>query len=322
MGKKKKTKGKNNEIFDFNDEVVIGINSPKAIENKKKQNKKSELSKKTNHVRNEKDYNSNNKKNSQVKKSSNKKSGQKKNKNKNSKLKSFLKWTILILLLIGAIIFFLMSPLFNIKEITIEGESKVNENQIESLSTLTYGQNIFNFSKIKAKESIQTNPYIATVEIHRKLPNKVLIQVTERTPTYMIEVGNAYIYLDNQGYALELSNDKLDLPILSGLAVDISIFRPGDRLGKEDLIKLENIVSIVNIMKSNELYDKLISIDATDASNYVLKMTDDKTVYLGDTNNLNVKMLYLKKILESEQGIEGEIFLSGDNKEVFFREKI
>lgn len=300
--KKKKSPEKKSEIFNFQDEIVIGINSTKALQEKKK-----------------KQNNSKKKKKSKVKP----KKDASKGTQQSSKFKAVVKWIILIILLIGAIIYFMMSPLFNIRQIVIEGTSKINTQEIESLSQLTTGQNIYNFSKTKAKEKIKENPYISTVEIKRQLPDTVIIKVTEREATFLIEFGNAYIYLDNQGYALEISEEELDLPILSSLSANLSEFKPGNRLEKEDLLRLEQVITIISAIKSNELYDKLIKIDVADTTNFVLTMEDKKTVYLGDTSNLNVKMLYLKKILESEAGIEGEIFLDGsNNKSIFFREKI
>lgn len=299
--KKKKSPEKKSEIFNFQDEIVIGINSTKALQEKKK--KQNNSKKKKSKVKPKKDAS--------------------KGTQQSSKFKAVIKWIILIILLIGAIIYFMMSPLFNIRQIVIEGTSKINTQEIESLSQLTTGQNIYNFSKTKAKEKIKENPYISTVEIKRQLPDTVIIKVTEREATFLIEFGNAYIYLDNQGYALEISEEELDLPILSSLSANLSEFKPGNRLEKEDLLRLEQVITIISAIKSNELYDKLIKIDVADTTNFVLTMEDKKTVYLGDTSNLNVKMLYLKKILESEAGIEGEIFLDGsNNKSIFFREKI
>ena len=315
MGKKKKNnvpEKKNNEIFDFQDEIVIGINSPKALESKKNkkqkgQSKKIVQAKKINH-----------KKNKQKPKM---KQAKKINPN-TARIKTILKWTLLIILVIAAIIYFLMSPFFDIKEITVEGEKKISEEQIKNISGITLNQNIFSFSKIRTKQNIKENPYIASVEINRNLPNKIVIEVTERVPTFLIEYGNAYIYLDNQGYALEISEEKLELPILTSLKIDVENFNPGDRLEKEDLKKLEHVISIIGAAKSNELYDKIISVDVKDSADYILIMQDSKTVHLGDTNNLNVKMLYLQKILQSEAGIEGEVFLNQKDGKSIFRETI
>lgn len=51
---------------------------------------------------------------------------------------------------------------------------------------------------------------------------------------------------------------------------------------------------------------------------------EKKVVYLGDKNKMETKILYLKKIIEQEKGIEGEIFLNKDFKDKFpvFREKV
>lgn len=317
----KKAEGKEKSVFDFQDEIVIGINSPKALEEKKK----TESKKKTNVKQN---TNSKNTKKQPVEKSKTKKkaiSAKKSNKSekiKENKSLAIVKWSILIILLIGAIIYFLMSPLFNIRSIIIEGNAKVTEHEIESLSQLKMGQNIFNFSKLETKENIKDNPYIAEVNIDRKFPYTVKIHVTERIATFILELGSAYIYMDNQGYALEVSSEKLELPVITSLKVDTSEFMPGNRLEKEDLVKLEEILAIMSTAKSNELYGKITKIDANSSSNYILTMDDGKTVYMGDVNNLDVKMLYLKQILEDVEGLEGEVFLQSNNKEMFFREKI
>lgn len=295
--KKNKEQQKNNELFDFKDEIVIGINSPKAIKEKKANSKKN---------------------NKPVKK----RNVSKKIKTKdNSRLKVAIKWTILLLLLVGAIIYFMMSPLFNLRELTITGTSKISEHEVESLSQIQMGENIYKFSKLKAIEYIESNPYIASVEIKRQLPDKVVINITERVATFLMEFGNAYIYIDNQGYSLEVSDEKAELPIISSLTTDVVEFKPGNRLIKEDLVKLEKIIEITSMATSNEIYEKIEKIEVSNNS-YTLIMNDNKIAYLGDASNLNVKMLYLKKILELEEGVAGEIFLDGSNKDIYFREKV
>lgn len=80
-----------------------------------------------------------------------------------------IKWTALIILTIGAIALFLLSDLFNIKEIKVIDNSKISEQMIINLSEIKVNENMFRFLKLKVTESIKTNPYIETVEINRKL---------------------------------------------------------------------------------------------------------------------------------------------------------
>lgn len=300
---KKSRKAKNNkkestnEIFDFNEEIVIGINSPKKLENKPKKNK-----------------NKNKKK---------KKNMSKENK-RESKLNFFIKWTILIILLIGSIIYFLMSPLFNISHIEVSGNSKISKEEIISLSRIEKGENTYKISKSSTIQKIKENPYIDTVQIKRILPDGISIEVTEREAKYMIEYGNAYVYLDNQGYILELAEEALDGIIITGYSTPTDDLKPCNRLVVDDLKKLEKVIELVSAAQNNDVLDQIIKIDIEDSDNYKLIMEDNKIAYTGSLTNLNVKMLYLKEVLEREQGKEGEIFLEGESNKnnVVFREKI
>lgn len=50
-----------------------------------------------------------------------------------------------------------------------------------------------------------------------------------------------------------------------------------------------------------------------------------KTVYLGDASEINTRILYLKKIIEDEKGIEGEALINGElnsDRGVIFRKKV
>ena len=313
--KNNKSKKKNSqELFNFKDEIVIGINNPKVLQAKKQA---------------EKDAKNNVKKSAKSKKTVVKKNNAKNNlKNKkklvakkNTKLKAFLKWAILLILLAGAIIYFMMSPLFNIKGIYVIGNEKVNSKLIANLSELQEGNNIYKFNKIKTIDKIKTNPYISDVKVSRVLPDKVKIEVSERTTTFLIELGNAYIYMDNQGYILEISEEKLELPLISSPTTEIEKIKPCDRLNNEDLTKLGNVIEIVSIAKTHNVYSKIDKIDIADVNNYTLYMKDSKIVYLGNASDLNIKIMRLKQVMENESGIEGEIFFEVNNR-VVFREKV
>ena len=101
--------------------------------------------------------------------------------------------------------------------------------------------------------------------------------------------------------------------------------KPGNRLNKEDLTKLEMALKIRDAAQSNELDKILTGIDITDESEYkIIFESEAKTAYLGDCSNLSTRMLYIKTILQQENGHEGEIFVNIDlnNEYPFFREKV
>lgn len=245
---------------------------------------------------------------------------------KKKRIKRMLKFTALLIIIIAGIIFALVSPIFNIKEIDVSNNEQINTETIVSLSQLNLGQNIFKFNKNKVNKNIKTNAYIENVEIKRKLPNKVQIQIEERKKEYNVEFLNGYAYINNQGYILQISEEKQALPTIQGISTPDEQIVEGNRLNSEDLEKLEVIIQIMNICKNYELDSKVTNIDISTKDEYTLYLEEEKkTIYLGDKSNLSNKMLYVQVIIEENRGKEGEIFVNGDLNNNFkprFKEKV
>ena len=236
-----------------------------------------------------------------------------------------VKWTSLCAILIGGGIYFLLSPLFNIKTITVTGNSKLTEEELISLSGIQLEENTFQVQTTKTQEKIKQNAYVDTVNISRKLPNEIVIEITERTPTFMLTLGNAYVYINNQGYLLEISQTALELPIITGFQTKEEDIIAGNRLSAEDLQRLDQVLQIMKSAESNGIKDLITEINIENKQDYVLELKKEKKiVHLGDTSNLSTKMLYIISILEENKDVEGEILVNTDlnNKGAIFRRKV
>lgn len=249
-----------------------------------------------------------------------------KRKKRKKKIKFIIKIVISLAIIIGGIIFAMTSPIFNINKIDVVNNAEVSSETIISLSELKLEKNIFKFKKSDVAEKIKENAYIEDVEIRRMLPNCIQIDVKERIPRYSVDFMGKYVYINTQGYLLEISEDSRGLPIIQGIVTPEEDVVLNKRLCKEDLEKLEDVIKIMDIAKENGLEDKITYIDIKDKSQYCIYMKDeDKKIYLGDKTNLSNKMIYVVALIEKEEGKAGEIFVNGDlnNKfQPYFREKI
>ena len=178
-----------NDKFDFDTEIVIGMTN------------------KNNEKKNEEQQKKMTKKQAQILR-------------KKKKIKRIIKLITLLMIIIGGIVFALVSPIFNIKEIYVVKNEQISSDTIVSLSQLKIGQNIFKYSSRKVEKEIKTNPYIESVNIKRKFPDKIEITVKERQKNYNVEFLNGYAYINNQGYILEISEQKLELPIVQGISTE------------------------------------------------------------------------------------------------------
>lgn len=354
---KKKSKTKEDKSIDLDNEIIIGLkrieDKPvKKQKNAKKSNSKNLSSKDKNKVhtsstvKNKKQSNGKNTKKNINTKNKNIKtreinvseklyddeqimgyeSPKEKERKKKRRKKVFriIKVLMIIFILAGGIAYFLLSPIFNIKDISVSGNKKISSEEILSLSQLKKDENIFKMNKKDTKEKVKQNAYIDTVEIKRTLPDKVIIVVTERTATYQINFANMYMLINNQGYMLEITEMNENMPIIVGVTTNEEEIKAGNRLCVEDLERLEDVLRISESARVNGL-DKLITkIDITNKNDYVVEMKEEKkTVHLGDTTNLALKMLYVSDIISKEKD-EGEIFVNTDleNKGAIFRKKV
>lgn len=299
--KKQKNKQKENEKFDLDNEIVIGLKE--KTKNKKRAEKKSAPKKK---------------------KYKNKQEEERAKKKKKRILK-LVKWLTILGILAGTIIFFLLSPLFNILEIKVVGNQKITSEKIINMSGIIINENAFKIDTKQAIINILQEPYIEKVEIKRVLPSTIEIQVKERQATFMLEFANGYVYINNQGYMLEISEEKLEIPIITGYITPVENIVPGNRLQTDDLKKMKAVLKIMETARSNEIEKMITKIDINNDRNYTLILEGEgKTAYIGDASNINTRIQYLKLVIEKEQGKRGEVFVNQDvNTEgAIFREEV
>ena len=335
--KKKTTKTNktqnNDNIINLDNEIIIGL-TPKKEEEKKRKNTKTkktrtkkkkikavgahDCARKTKNNSSNKKTKPNTKKENPKKKTTNKKQDPK----KKIKLK-IIKWTLLLGLIITAIVLFMMSSIFNIKEIVVINNSKISSEEIIKLSTLTTDVNMFKTTNSTIRNGIKTNSYIEDVNIKRSINGTITLNIEERVTTYMLKFANSYVYINNQGYILEISESPLEVTIITGFTTINEEIKPGNRLNTEDLQKLDDVNKIIETSKNTPLANIITEIDISKSTDYKLTIAShNKTVKLGQMTNINIKLQMAGKVFEAESGKSGEIYFQDDGKKAIFKEDV
>ena len=205
------------------------------------------------------------------------------------------------------------SSFFNINKINVKIENNkiLTEAEIKDLSTINIGQNIYSINKKDIINSIKNNSYVENVKIKRKLPNAIEIQIEERTPKYQLKSDSQYIYIDEQGYILEVNSNAKDLTTIVGYQT--TDFTIGNKIEESDIEKINNIPQIIQELEKNNLLNELTSIDIKDKNYYIVNFENlHKVAHLGNMTSLNEKMNFVKEIMSKEQDYEGEVFVNVD----------
>lgn len=208
--------------------------------------------------------------------------------------------TILFLILFMAILsvggfFLLNSNIFNITEIKILGNNKLDKEEIIRRSQINKAESIFNTRISRAIENISKLPYIKEVEIRRSLPQTIEIQVTEREGKILLKNISMYILIDDEGYILEKKDIIAEeLPVLTGLKlIDI---HEGDNIFAE--IEQEEIIDLIKEGNRLNLLGKIDEINVDSIDDIEINLNSGIDVAFGTLDNVKYKLDLLDEILK------------------------
>jgi len=242
-------------------------------------------------------------------------------KNIKQKKKGYAWILIILLLIILAQVFVLFSPFFNIKYIDVLGSKKIAAKKIVELSGVCYGQNIFKVSILKAEQQIRNGePYIDSIKVLRKLPNCMVIKVSERVPVGALEYMGSYILVDRNGYALEITTDIRDKSIVELRGINLNRVTIGKKISEGELDKLKASLCLLSLLEKNNLISKVEYIDVKDTKNVIIFVDRRLDVKFGSAEEINSTALckyrldFLKSIIDKiPENQAGEINLTADN---------
>ncbi|MBO4426347.1 MAG: FtsQ-type POTRA domain-containing protein [Clostridiales bacterium] len=155
---------------------------------------------------------------------------------------------VLGLAFITMVLCVLFLPAFRVKTVNIEGNVVLTDEEILSMTGLSYGDhilsgvsgNIFDLLSLnygKTEQAImEKNPYVESITISVKIPSTVNIEIKERQKIAYIKTADGYLAIDRDGIVLELSSDNSSevRPVICGMEIDSA------KLGEKLTIKNMN----------------------------------------------------------------------------------
>lgn len=115
----------------------------------------------------------------------------------------------------------LTSPLLEIEHVDVLGVNRISKEDVISLSGITAGDNLFSVDKRLLTRRLKKEPWIDTVAIKRRLPDKLVIEIEERQPIAIINMDDLYL-VDIKGVVFKglSKGEAVDLPIITGFSMD------------------------------------------------------------------------------------------------------
>ena len=215
---------------------------------------------------------------------------------KKTKSKGFFLGFIFI---VAVICFLLVSPVFQIKRIMVEGVLRLSKNSIVDSSGLYYGQNIWRIDKKAIEDSIKRVSYVDSVSIRRAWPDGIVLHIVESDPIAELEFYGSKLMIDENAKLLEVVTDNVptNFPSLVGFTVNEIVL--GEKICANEGEKLEDFLEVLKMLKGNDMLEKVTKV--TENEGILVHFENGHVANFGDAGNLPYKMSVLNAILEKEE---------------------
>jgi len=237
---------------------------------------------------------------------------QRRQENKRTKRKVFYTFLLIFVSLVFLVV--CVAVFLNVKTVNVNGIEKYNYEQIMEYVPIVEGDNIFSFEASAIEKNIkQALPYIGEVDIKRDLPTTVEINIIEEKPYFAAELANDTYLISSNLKVLEKVDEQtaksLELTTLSLNSVRRCIV--GDQIEFVDGRTLDALLSLYESFEANYIETKINSVDIKSRFDIYINYDDRFEVYLGDTDNIDIKIRFLVGIIdELDEGSKGTIDVS------------
>jgi cell division protein FtsQ len=184
--------------------------------------------------------------------------------------------------------FFIILPVWSIKEIEVEGLKHLSEKRVEKIAGVKIGTSLLEARSKNIKENLGSIRQIKSVRIKRALPAKMILVITERKPWVRVDHAGKQWLIDDEGIILSSQFYNYDeiylLPIVRGLKT-IGQFPDFAKANNDFIDELSHLVR----------RDQIVIF--VDGSETIVRIADYIPVYFGRPENLKEKIDAFAKIL-------------------------
>lgn len=184
-------------------------------------------------------------------------------------------------------------------DIEMAGLSNVTHAQVMEVMGGDIGRNIFFIPLDQRQKQLQQIPWVASASVMRFAPNRLKIQIHERTPVAFAQVGSKVMLIDAGGVLMDLTNKKrFSFPVIIGMSANEPLSTRSIRM------KIFN--ELVRQLDSGggHYSQDLSEVDLTDPED-VKVLTNDPAgevlVHLGSANFLDRFKIYVAHLREWRQ---------------------
>ena len=223
-----------------------------------------------------------------------------------------------IFLVVFLILCAFLTPIFNVNNIIVNGNTILSEDKIIDASGIYISKNIFTFQCEKAKDGIEKLSFVDAAEVKRTFPSGIIINIKECMPIAQIACGESlYLVVDKHGKVLDTADKKEKYNVPEVDNTDIMEFEVGKVVNPRDKTVFSNLLILAQEIKNVGISDITEKISCKN-SELILHLKGNVRCNVGAGGNLSYRVKFIKEVYESiPEGKSGELKFVEEYKAVF-----
>lgn len=214
-----------------------------------------------------------------------------------------------------------MTIFFKVQTFTLTGQTRYSKEELVAASGIEPGDNLILFDKFGAIDRIfDACPYLDTVQMRRRYPDRIEIIVTECVPIAMLDDlpgtmpdpedaektvpvgGTGWWLMDKDGKLLERvhSSSHPELTRITGITMLEPKIGQKAKFLQEDVQK--PLFLLLNTAENDGILQDIGGMDFSKQYDIRFNYLERFTVEIGSTENLDRKLQYLHTIIEEKLG--------------------
>ena len=214
-------------------------------------------------------------------------------KRKKRKKKNYLLRAVIAAAVIVCIVLLTHISCFDIKGVAVVGNDEISDEEILKTAEIEPGGSIFDVHPFLVERKVKKNLYIKDVNVDRKLPDEVYINVEERSCRAQFLKGKKYVVTDNEGMVIDIAGKEAKATLVENATVEEAEL--GDTIKIKEEAVYTKAMEFITLAEANDLYFKKINIKGNRIDAYVY----NKLKCSGKYGNVvkSIKSGTLKKVL-------------------------
>lgn len=219
-----------------------------------------------------------------------------------------------LLIMGGVVVAVILSMVifFRVHDIEVVGNSYYSPEEIVQAAGVAEGDNLLTVSRGRVAGNVMAQlPYVRSVRVTRKLPNALVLTLTEYDTTYAVQDTAGMWYLITAGGKVTESVSERDakahvqvndLTIVTPvIGEDLTVFSADE----EDKLAAEGqrraLLMLLQELEDADLVKEVASVSVPSSFNLSIWYGDRFLVNFGDTDRLDYKFEYLKAVIERQK---------------------